>query len=63
MGVRVGEALNFCTFKKENTQTKGRRQTQLALVMATTDSFSLQDLINCFNHHIDDAALLQSNAK
>ena len=29
--------------------------------MATIDSFSLHGFIDCFNHHIDHAALLQSN--
>ena len=32
------------------------------LVIATTDSFSLNGFIDCFNHQIYRAALLQSNA-
>ena len=31
--------------------------------MATTDSFSLHGFIDCFNHHIGHAALLQPNAR
>ena len=33
------------------------------LVRGTTDLFSLHGFIDCFNHQIDNAALLQSNAK
>ena len=31
--------------------------------MATTDLFSLNGFIDCFNHHIGHVALLQSNAR
>ena len=31
--------------------------------MATTDSFSSHGFIDCFNHYIGHAALLNSNAK
>ena len=31
--------------------------------MATNDSFNLHGFIDCFNHHIGHAALLQSSAK
>ena len=50
-------------YNLEQGWVKHKSKGKLVLFMATNDSFSLHDFIDCFNLHINHAALLHSNER